>query len=120
MTIPAHEETDVDAHTGEQATLPPDDRHSLLAAARRRLTLDVLAETTGVVELEALAAEVAARDVGRDPVDGSAVKHVAIDLHHVHLPKLADYGLVTYDPSTHWIDPERRMIDAIREPAGDG
>lgn len=33
----------------------------------------------------------------RTPADATPVDRVALRLHHVHLPKLADYGIVEYD-----------------------
>lgn len=32
-----------------------------------------------------------------DPADADSIDRVALRLHHVHLPKLAEYGLVEYD-----------------------
>lgn len=119
MSTPGFERTDGDPRTGEQATIQPSDHHSLLAVARRQLALDVLAETTSAVDLETLASEIAVREVGRDDVAGATIDDVVADLHHVHLPKLADFGLLSYDPATRWIDPNEQSIDAIREQADD-
>lgn len=78
--------------------LPESEYHRLLAAERRRTTLDVVAESTAPVELEDLAATVAARETGRDVVDEEAVERVARSLHHSHLPKMDDLGVIDYDP----------------------
>lgn len=66
-----------------------------LAAERRRTVLAVLRERPGgeVVAVESLAAAVAARERSRD--DGPAA--VLLQLHHRHLPKLDDVGLVAHD-----------------------
>ncbi|WP_433631150.1 DUF7344 domain-containing protein [Halomicrococcus sp. NG-SE-24] len=69
----------------------------LLSADRRRETLDVLAERTAPIELDALAAAVAAREKDVDTVTEEKVNQVSLTLHHVHLPKMADFGVVDYD-----------------------
>ena len=84
------------------------EHHRLLAAERRRLALDILADETAIVDLEDLAAEIAAREVGPD-ADGEAVERVALSLHHVHLPHMADVGVLDYDPRTKIVEPADRL-----------
>lgn len=84
--------------------LPPSERHRLLAAERRRLALDILTGTTSVVELEDLAAEIAAREDGTLTGD-DAIKRVGVSLHHVHLPQMDKMGILDYDPELHLIKP---------------
>ncbi|AGN01947.1 hypothetical protein L593_10010 [Salinarchaeum sp. Harcht-Bsk1] len=79
------------------ADLPPDDRHRLLAAERRRVALEVLTDWTEPVDLESLAAAVATREGDDVGADGTNVEHVAITLHHAHLPMMADFGVIRYD-----------------------
>ncbi|USZ67494.1 hypothetical protein NGM10_12240 [Halorussus salilacus] len=62
----------------------------LLVTERRRNALYVLYRSPGPLSVSALAEEVAALE-GADP------ERVATALHHVHLPKLADAGVVEYD-----------------------
>lgn len=71
----------------------------LLADSRRRIAVSVLAERESPVALVDLARDVAARENETDPRDVPAdrVESVAVSLHHRHLPKLADHGVVTYD-----------------------
>ena len=71
----------------------------LLSADRRRVVLEVLAEQTAPVELDALAAAVAAQETDEDTVSEEMVKQVSLTLHHIHLPKMADFGVVEYDSS---------------------
>ncbi len=69
----------------------------LLAHSLRRATLTVLRDA-GRLSLDTLARAVMAR--GDSYVVGDDVPQldsVRIPLHHVHLPKLADAGMVTYD-----------------------
>lgn len=71
-----------------------------LADERRRAVLDALSAAEQPVDVHRLAERVAARerrgdDAGRPPRD--AVRRALVSLHHAHLPKLADAGLVEYD-----------------------
>lgn len=74
------------------------ERHGLLASERRRVALSVLAGRSTPVDLSELAATVAARETDTDADDARAVERVAVALHHAHLPKLDDFGVVDYDP----------------------
>lgn len=79
------------------------ERHRLFAADRRRTTFEVLRGETDPVALEDLASAVAARE--GDGTDDETVEHVAITLHHVHLPKMADVGAIDYDPQECLVAP---------------
>ncbi|MFC4448193.1 DUF7344 domain-containing protein [Halorussus aquaticus] len=61
----------------------------ILAADRRRETLSYLFDSDGdAVAVEELAEEVA---------DGDATERAYQSLHHAHLPKLDDAGIVSYE-----------------------
>jgi hypothetical protein len=85
------------------AELSEDDRYRLLASAHRRAALAALAERTAPVDLEDLAREVAA--FVRD--DDAGIDEVALRLHHVHLPKMVELGVLDYDPETSRVVPCR-------------
>jgi len=93
---------------GDTIELTTDERHCLLADSRRRNVLDVLADRATPVDFTDLARAVADRefDGGADP---DQVERVAVSLHHVHLPKMADCGVVEYDPSTNRVERYRPM-----------
>ena len=76
-----------------------DDLFAVLTEARRRTVLSVLTESTSPMDVESLATRVAARerDVDADSLSESTVEDVHVTLHHVHLPKLDDAGLVDHD-----------------------
>jgi hypothetical protein len=78
-------------------TIPPafaaDDVLEAIASSRRRTVIRRLAGSDDAVRsIEDLAADVAARG---DPAGRQDVETV---LHHSDLPKLADAGIVEYDP----------------------
>lgn len=101
---------DVHQNDARMAELTATERHRLLAAERRRLAMDAVANRTAPVELADLAADVATREDGTDADDG-AIDRVAATLHHVHLPKMADAGVVDYDDETNRVDPSGRSVD---------
>lgn len=73
----------------------------LLQHSHRRYVLHYLKGESDGVDFDTLAAAVAAStraQPGSGP--GRTAEDIAIALHHVHLPKLTDYGVVTYDPGT--------------------
>lgn len=80
-----------------------DAARSFVTDERRRAVLDVLDTRTGPVSRDTLAHEVAARDATGVPSD-DAVEAVEVELHHRHLPKLADAGLVAYDPANERVE----------------
>lgn len=89
---------------GEKTKLSEQDRHRLLAAERRRATLDVLADRELPVGVEDLAEDVVAKEEDTDGIDVNAVETVAISLHHHHLPMMDDLGVIQYDPTSHRIE----------------
>lgn len=73
---------------------------TLLADRRRRLLWAHLnASSEDVFTLEELAGQLAERErePGVDPVSDDRRQRVAVDLHHRHLPALADVGVLEYD-----------------------
>lgn len=72
----------------------------ILANARRRSVLSCLRASDGPMALADVAEEVAARELD-GPTTGDVpqevVERVYALLHHLHLPKMADAEVVTYD-----------------------
>lgn len=73
-----------------------DDVVDCLANERRRTALAVLEERSGPTSRRTLAREVAEREGDGEP-SRDAVEETLVTLHHVHLPKLVDAGIVEYD-----------------------
>jgi len=74
----------------------------LLADGRRRAVLRYVLERSDEVRLEELSEEVANGETGST---GELPEQLSIELHHAHLPKLADAGLVRYDPESWAVEP---------------
>ncbi|WP_123536803.1 DUF7344 domain-containing protein [Halosimplex salinum] len=104
MSQTTDESTDRD---GTVADLTADERYDLLAADRRRLTLAALSELGAPADLEDVAAEVAARESDEDSPPTAVVDRVAVSLHHVHLPRMADLDVVDYDTVSNRIEAVR-------------
>lgn len=87
----------------------------VLGHPRRQLTLDALAGLSGDrPSLDAVADAVA--DLEYDD-DRSHRDRVANALHHVHLPKLEELGIVAYDRDAHEVTPDRERIGELRRAA---
>lgn len=66
---------------------------------RRRVLYCLVRDPDGVRELPDLVADVRAEEEGGDEPGGVAAEAaIERELHHRHLPKLADAGLIDYDP----------------------
>jgi len=87
--------------------LGADEHHGLLRAERRRAALDALRGTGTPVALDELTEAVAARE-GTEPT-AEATDRIAISLHHVHLPLMADLGVLDYDPADHRVETVRDL-----------
>lgn len=85
----------------------------VLSRRRRRCALACLMEHTEPVALSELAREVATRENGTAAAEISddRVRSVESSLYHSHIPKLAEVGVVEYDPERASVrfsgDPER-------------
>lgn len=77
----------------QEGSMAVTDVLDLLADARRRHALAVLAEEDGTIDDTTLIRRVSEAERA-DDVDP---RDVHIELHHCHLPKLDDYGVLEYD-----------------------
>lgn len=86
----------------------------------RRVVLAVLASEQRPRSLDELAGAVEEHAVEEPETAASSGdrKQVRISLHHVHLPKLAEAGLVDYDPEQRVVDPTERL-DGVRRRLSD-
>lgn len=74
----------------------------LLRSERRRLVVDILQDEAEPLALDVLAARIAE---GETESEGEETIHsVSISLHHFHLPKMDEMGVLDYDAETHRIE----------------
>ncbi|WP_083252433.1 hypothetical protein [Haladaptatus sp. W1] len=78
--------------TKEQLTL----LYKLLADHRRRVLLQSLRDTADPMPISALVTELT-QSAGREPSERDVETEIAV--HHIHLPKLADAGVIEYNQS---------------------
>ncbi|WP_232342811.1 DUF7344 domain-containing protein [Halosimplex litoreum] len=81
-----------------------DERHDLLAVERRRVVLEALVDREEPVALADLAEWVAARETDAATPGEDATERVAVSLHHVHLPRMDDLGVLDYDVATNRVE----------------
>ncbi|MFC7019187.1 MULTISPECIES: DUF7344 domain-containing protein [Haloarcula] len=79
----------------QRLRLTETERHELLADELRRETISVLGRAAPPLTLQDLAHTIWVTADGQMQRQGP--ENLKIALHHNHLPKLADYGVVTYD-----------------------
>lgn len=77
-----------------------------LTSPRRRYVLAHLQQAESALALSDLATDVAHWELDSETasVPEDTRKAIYVSLHHVHLPKLADAGLLTYDQETETVD----------------
>lgn len=86
--------------SGRIEGLPTDDGEDAITEAltddRRREILAIVTSRNGAITREALARTLARRETDRRPAK-SLIENIELQLHHRHLPKLDEAGLVEYD-----------------------
>lgn len=83
-----------------RTTLEPltlEQKFTLLADRRRRTLVFVLGEVGDPVSIRGLGERLVAREDPESALDQSALDDVELDLHHVHVPKLAEHDILDYD-----------------------
>ena len=103
----------------QKQTLAESDIYYLLSNSRRRETLAHLWQHSAEISLRALSEEIASAESGETPAPRPLRESVYNALHQTHLPKLADFGLVEYDPDRKLVSPSaegrrlRKYMDTV-------
>lgn len=92
----------------------PGDMFKPLSHERRREILCTLACESTPIKLQTLSRAVATREQTADmePISAELIKQVHSSLYHTHLPKLADHGLVTFDPEAMTVE---SVADTVKQ-----
>lgn len=80
---------------------------ALLNDQRRRHAVAVLAEREPPTALRDLAADIAVLEADQNDGSADATDNIALTLHHSHLPKLDDAGVVDYDAEANAVTAAR-------------
>ena len=113
----------------EDAPIGFDQLFEILKNERRRRVLQHLIERGEEVTLDQLAEEIAARETGKDvrQISSQERKRVYVGLYQCHLPKMHDYGAITYNKPRGRIEPgdqlhlfERYLTAEETEPGDSG
>lgn len=94
-------------------SLPIDDALTALADPERRRLIGILGQLDTPERMSALTRTLA---VEMDWTGGDAVEQLHVRLHHVHVPKLADVGIVIYDDEADSVELTERgrpLADAM-------
>jgi len=81
--------------TAEGTELPTGAYHHLLSSRRRQRVIEVLSENDCPLSLTCLAAAIRELETAREEPDEQ--RQVAVTLHHIHLPRMDELGVLEYD-----------------------
>lgn len=93
--------------------LEKDEIFEVLSNGRRRQLLFLLYTDPDVTKLSDLAREIANREAN-GTADNDQYKRLYISLYQTHVPKLEEYGIVTYDPDTKEVELTDRIEQIIQ------
>lgn len=86
----------------------------VLSNSRRRYVLHYLANNSFVTDIRSLAIQVAKWEVGESDTTDERIESVRTSLIHSHLPKLADYGIITFDTDSSLVElTEKPKFDSL-------
>lgn len=94
-----------------------DETLRLLSHPYRRQTVQVLRDTgADAVAFDALLDAL----VREAPTDRPRRDRIVLELHHMHLPMLADHGIIDYDPDTEFVRYRAdRQVEAVMDVVGE-
>lgn len=94
--------------------VPVETIYSLGADTQRRALIRVLARHDRELTLNDVTKEIVTRQIDGDIMDvpGETVVRVANALYHNHIPRLADAGIVRFNPARKLVEPTEKL-DAV-------
>lgn len=106
-----HPRNQITVEYSDSADITEADLHQVLSVTRRRLAIDILANRSEPISLEALARAVARQEEEVDATSQEAIERTMITLHHRHLPKMDDIGVIEYDPDERRVASESTLAE---------
>ncbi|MFB6167901.1 MAG: ArsR family transcriptional regulator [Haloferacaceae archaeon] len=105
--------TDIATNQTEQPTSRVETLSLLGNDRRLRVVHDLVENEAQTTTTKALATRIAEAEADeRDETADDLYKSVYVSLQQTHLPKLADHGIVTYDPEANTVGPGPRLDEA--------
>lgn len=87
----------------------------LVANERRARILKILADVERPLSLGALAERVASAEVGAERPSADRIESVEVTLHHIHVPRLEDAGVVDVDGDRVALATDPDAVDRVSE-----
>ncbi|WP_435156212.1 DUF7344 domain-containing protein [Haladaptatus sp. DFWS20] len=95
------ETPNIQVDSTDSTNLPPTTMFDLLANDHRRYTLHYLSQKVGAISLGDLAEQIA---IWEDTPTYEEYERILTGLHHQHLPKLVDAGIIHYDMDSESVE----------------
>ncbi|WP_226479546.1 DUF7344 domain-containing protein [Natrinema amylolyticum] len=103
--------TEQDSSSSRSDGLSHDVIFTLLSQRHRRAVLDLLLAQDRTLTLRDLRNEIVEREHSTEitELDDEQAKQTMVSLHHVHIPKLAEADIVTYDQDRMIVEPTEKL-----------
>lgn len=100
----------------EEIAIPVEDTSvdailELISHQRRRAVLEILLTHDQLLTTTDIRNEVVEKEQDTEitEIPSEQVKQVHISLHHVHIPKLAEEGVINYDSNRDFVEPTEKL-----------
>lgn len=111
VSVTTDSPTEQDGSNSRSIDLSHDTIFTLLSHRHRRVVLDLLLAQNRALTLRDLRNEIVERehDTEITEVDDEQAKQTLVTLHHIHIPKLAEADVVTYDQERMIVEPTEKL-----------
>ncbi|RQG93094.1 hypothetical protein EA462_02505 [Natrarchaeobius halalkaliphilus] len=95
--------------------ISPDTVFDLLSHRHRRIVIELLVASDGVLTIRDLRNEIIEKEQGVEITEGDKeqIEQVFISLYHIHIPKLAEEGIVNYDQERTVVEPTEKLSNLV-------
>ena len=87
--------------------------YRLVVKARRRILLNILAESESEHTVENLSTKIATHEKEDDAeqIDDATIEQISLSLSHTHLPQLAERNIIDFEPEKGTVTPKEPISD---------